>query len=885
MSTRGVILAVFVVALTVLAFGSGVGGSAPLSSSVGSPGHAAAVAAPAAPTPSSVAPTGPYAAMVDHLISQAKAQHLPMETLSLPALLGTAHSTLTNGVVSPGYSVAPAPMGIGAYGVMNSTGTASAYSIETTSWEGAITLNSANTFLATNDGAISTNGSQNTFGVQLNAVTINSTVGGASNYSFWTQNVLYFNFPSPGYITFLDNVWNFSSPAVALAAGTLYSYNGTPVYPEFYYDFGPSLPYTFPLTVQLYLNTSITNLASTGFGYTTVRFGYNVIEGATGQSEASGVYDTVLFNSTTPIGKVPASPYLVSGSQITQTGFIPYDAEIMIGGPGGGTTTSVYGISGMESLMYWDSATHQYVFPPSAWNVGSETGETSQGISETYTSPGMVDLHTGPSFVMPFWNSTPGGNLGQATVSGTLSPSNSFIFFTNGSKENVNYASWAPTQTSTTFDYVVPPGSYQVAAMLSDHTPINTSIALVNGGTQSETFDLATNMSRGVYTPLFAWNNAQLAAISSGGNGTLTNPYLIVNNAPPDGHGIASEFGELNDYLYPVFPGVFLADTSAYVSLDHPSLLNVTYQSGYDAALEHFGLPYTNNLQFQFYDASNVTLWGANGISGWFFYADYGPLGFLPLANVVVWGGYHDLIGDNTFVSQGSSLLLAGINAAAPTDNVVWGNTFVNATNVSLSMWTAASDYGIPVPLPVGIFEFEAGDLLYNNFVDTTITAFGLNYNIFFGTPQLNLDQWNLPQPISSSEVTMFNGYALSGSIVGVSWQAGNFWYDAIPGTYVLPYNDFGFIMSGGDYLPYPALSILFVATGSGIGALWSVTIHSAALNESASLTTRGLLAAVYVVPGTYTFTASAMGGISIAPASGTIVITNTYSTVVLTLS
>ena len=96
-----------------------------------------------------------------------------------------------------------------------------------------MTFQSINTFLLDNDGTLSTNGSQNTFGVQLNAVTNDTTVGGTSTESFWAENVLYFNYPSPGTITFLDNIWNFSSPAVSLTPGTLYSYNGTPVYPEY----------------------------------------------------------------------------------------------------------------------------------------------------------------------------------------------------------------------------------------------------------------------------------------------------------------------------------------------------------------------------------------------------------------------------------------------------------------------------------------------------------------------------------------------------------------------------------------------------------------------------------------------------------------------------
>ena len=197
--------------------------------------------------------------------------------------------------------------------------------------------------------------------------------------------------PIPGDVTFLDNIWNFSSPAFYLAPGTFYSYGGNPIYPAYYYDFGPSFSITLPLTVQLYLNSSVTDLG--GIGYPTVSFGYNIVNAGTGMSEASGVYDTVLFNSTVAAGSTPVAPYVVDGSQFTPTGYIPWDAEIMLGGPGGGTTTSVYGISGSESLQYLSGGS--YMTPASTWDVGSETGETSEGIAETYTSPGAVQLSAG----------------------------------------------------------------------------------------------------------------------------------------------------------------------------------------------------------------------------------------------------------------------------------------------------------------------------------------------------------------------------------------------------------------------------------------------------------------------------------------------------------
>jgi thermopsin len=864
MTARNVFLAVLVVTVTVSALAVGVVGARPVASS---PVGTSALATGPTTAPSHLAPSPASAsrlALEQRILAQSKADHIPMEAVSLPNLLG--QSKASDGVITPSTTVAPAPMGLGAYGVMNTTGTASAFSFTSSSWEGSITLNSVNTFLLDNDGAISTNGADNTFGVQLNAVMEDVTLPGSSTNAFWTQNVLYFNFPVPGYITFLDNVWNFSSPAINLASGTLYSYNGTPVYPSYYYDFGPSFPLTMPLTVHLYLNESTTDDMMNGYGYSTVRFGYNVVNPTTGVSEENGVYDTVEFNSTTPFASVPASPYLVDGSQYTPTGFIPWDAEIMIGGPGGGTTTSIYGISGSESLQYWDATSSSYVNPAAAWNLGSETGETSEGIAETYTSPGTVLLSAGPSIPAPLWGSTPGGNIGQATFSGPLSPSNAFVFFTPGNGFDPNYAAWAPTQTANSVNYVLPPGTYTVTAMLSDYNPIQKTVTVSNGAHARLSLDLHQNFARGVYTPLFAWDNAQLAAISRGGSGSSWQPYVLVNNPAPG--GLNPVFGEFNDYLYQVFPGVLLAGISAHVDLDHPSLLNVTYPTSYWPGLASFGLPNTNNLQFELFDSSNISIWGAQGITGWFFFEDYGPTGLLPLANVVVWGGTHDLVGDNTFESQGSALVLAGVDPSAPTGNVVWGNTFVDSTALSPAMYPGD---GVVTGPPIGIFAFESGDLIYNNWVGTSITAYAPNANMFTGAPQLNLENWNLSMVEPWYDAMSFNGFWLYGTIVPSYWQGGNFWADYTPGS-GLPYDEFGYIAAGGDYFPLPIVVYAVVFELSAYGhhhaVEWSVTLNGV------TQTTYGSEVTFFETPGTYTYTDAVVHGSgSITPSGGTLTV------------
>jgi thermopsin len=916
MSAVRLFFASFLVVTTVLSLGSGLGTAHPLGSTL--PGASlTGGGAQSVLTPTSViggnalAPTSPSvsiaprttegvasplapslasrAAFGQQIMSTARADHIPMAAVSLPNLLGSA--SVSNGVVSPISTVAPAPMGIGTFGVTNTTGTPSPYTIRTSSWEGTITINSVSSFWLDNDGASSTTGSNNTFGVQLNAVTNDTTVGGQSGYAFWTQNVFYWNLV-PGSITFLDNVWNFSSPATTLTQGTIYSGNGTPVYPEFYYDFGPTVSVTLPVTVHLYMNSSTTDLASTGDGYSTIRFGYSVVNANTGASEGSGIYDTVLFSSNVPYASVPASPFLVDGSHLTPTNFLLYDAEIMIGGPGGGTTTSIYGIDATESLQYLSAGTSHhhgfgrngggssssphYVNPPSAWNVGTDTGETSEGIAETYTTPGVVSVTAGPSIPAPFWNATPGGNAGATTFSGPISPSNAFVFFTPGRSFNANLAAWAPTQTSSAVSYTLPPGTYTVSAMLSDYRSIQTQVSGRAGHTVSLRLDLTSDQSAGVYTPLYAWDNSELSAISSSGSGSSYRPYELVNNAPPHGGGLNPVFGEMNDYLFPVFPGLLLSGTSAHVDISQPSLFGVTYPSAYDAGLEARDLPTSNNLQFELFDASNVSIWDAQGITGWFFYEDYGPTGFLPLSNVVVWGGQHDLVGDSTFVSQGSSLLLAGLSASAPTGNVVWGNTFENSTALSPTMYPGD---GQSNGTPVGIFAFESGDLIYNNAVDTSFTAYAPDANMFSGGPQTNLEDWNLSMVEPRSYSTSFNGHDLTGTIVSSKWQGGNSWGDWVAGS-TPPYDEYGAIATGGDSFPYPitAYSVTFHLSHLGFGTTWSVTMNGVTLSSGSSTLV------FYEVPGTYSFTDQIVHGHgSINPASGTVQVVSSSVSVSLT--
>ncbi len=421
----------------------------------------------------------------------------------------------------------------------------------------------------------------------------------------------------------------------------------------------------------------------------------------------------------------------------------------------------------------------------------------------------------------------------------------------------------------------MPPGTYTIDAMLSDYTPVQTTVTVHAGSTVTLHLVLAHNPSEGVYTPLDAWNNGQLAAISSGGFGTASHPYLLDNN--PAKGGINSAFDEYNDYFFPVFAGVLLAGTTAHVTLQNPTLLGFTYASDEAARNLANGLPTTNNLQFELFNASNVAIWGARGITGWFFFQDYGPTGLLPLSNVVVWGGTNDLIGDSTFVSQGSSLLLAGLEPSAPTGNVVWGNTFVNSTVLSPTMYPGSGGANGP---PIALFAFESGDLIYNNKVDTSITAFVPDENFFYGFGQTNAESWNLPMVEPRSYVNTVDGFALTGTIVPSSWQGGNSWGDYVPGS-PLPYDEYGYIATGGDAFPLPitAYTVTFSLSHGG-GVQWSVTVNGV------TETTSGSSLTFYEVPGSYAYTDAVIHGHgTITPSHGTVAVLNRNGSVALELS
>ena len=709
---------------------------------------------------------------------------IPSEAKLLPNFDRAPRSE--NGTYLPSYTSAPAPMGVASYGVLNESGTLTPYSYKTSSFEGSLTITSAQELYLSSDAPQS-------FGVQLNAVLNNVTLFGKSGYQYWTQNVVEYSVSTHS-LTFIDYIWNFSSSTAVINGNEFHSYNGTPVPGVFYYSIGNTFTITAPFTLDLYLNTT-----SMG-GYNTVFFNYSL--SSTSQKEKSGSYDEVQFNSPSSSGAVSPTSYFEVSNSLTNTGYIPMDAELVIGGAGGGSNANFYNVSATMNLDYWNG-TSGYSPVRSAYDVGSETGETAVGISEYFTGQ-TAHLSTGPSLVSGLWGIS--HNQGFYTLSGTISPSNSFVFINTGSSVDNATAQWAPFGIDGSFDFRLMPGNYSMEVQLSYHDPFFKNGITLNSNQTLSVPSLVFDISQGLYTPLYAMNNGQLAALSVAGTGSQTSPYVIpgeqyyVSKGESVPTQLASVFTQVNDYMYPVFSGILVNGTSDYANFtgfqntgEEPAF-HIQYSSTMLQTLtEYFEEPLSNYLQLEFYNSSNIMV-NDSVISGWFSYLVYNNFtaeNVPPVASLMFWNVTSSLIEHNIIESQGSGVLIYN-QGSKDSGNIVWNNTFGNYPNID-----AGSYFG---GAPIGLTVESSGNTVYNNIFRTTIPVVsldGVGANIYTGGNVSYHNKFNVTKESAGSVLTI-DGVSLSGSILNLTYQAGNFYYNYFgDGTSAYNGSGVGFIFNG----------------------------------------------------------------------------------------
>ncbi len=382
----------------------------------------------------------------------------------------------TNGLVTPLYYVAPAPMGVAYYGLNNTTGTIQGTSVNTTSlagtWKTTDPLGTAAELFDTSSG-----NAAGAFGAQLNTVLVNVTLkgqtsfgpnvntpsNGCENYNsqmgnplstscpneFWLQNYIQYT-ESTHTLTVSNEIWNFSNPAADFASGssTLVGF-GSVESSEVYQ--GPSsgtITIAPPFSLALYFNYTQgpchtdspagTGIASCGavsttqpvnelFMNYTVRnsAGVRVCPSSIPTGRVCGEDDDIFFNSVTsgassgvplygPNHRLGSATIQANGTAYNPVGLTnDYEFDYGIGSDDGATNNIVYQ-DGIVGLGYCTNA-----------NASEAAGG---GIScNSYSpTPAAVDFggETGETSTgeMAYWapQGTPG--LGPTLQTGSATP-------------------------------------------------------------------------------------------------------------------------------------------------------------------------------------------------------------------------------------------------------------------------------------------------------------------------------------------------------------------------------------------------------------------------------------------------------------------------------
>ena len=358
------------------------------------------------------------------------------------------------------YSKEPAPMGIADYGIGPNN---APYSYSTTSFLGTVAVNSLNTYNS------SISGSQNDMTFQLN---INlAFYNGNSLYAYWVQDVAFLN-TSSHLISFIDNIWNMSSPSANMynssvsGNGTLGNSSGT----HFYLDWasqqlsGNEVYLTLPVSTSFMVNTSVNS-----HNQPVLIFEYN--DGYGWQT-----YDNVVFsfvnNLTQDYG------FVVDGYNYEPNGYSFYDAELILGGPGGGSSTTDTQSNVNLTLQYWNG--HNYQEISNAYNFGSHTAETiDNAVSNAYyyDSNGSLfeEVTAGTGSLEQIYNQSSIGIINMSTdlQSGKLMVNGTSYYFVNGDVNITLGSGYYDLQLYNSNGFLVAQGNFSLKA--GEYLPLTAS--------------------------------------------------------------------------------------------------------------------------------------------------------------------------------------------------------------------------------------------------------------------------------------------------------------------------------------------------------------------------------------------------------------------------
>ncbi|MGD0718674.1 MAG: thermopsin family protease, partial [Thermoplasmata archaeon] len=724
----------------------------------------------------------------------------PAADLHLP-YLGAIPNQMVNGVLESGAQItaqqcqannesdpAPAPAGVTYNGQNDTNGVVRSTTIDSNSVEGIMNVNSTSNLYPD---ALT----PNRWGDQLNVILANVTIFGHRGYFFWVQSLAEYD-TSNNTLSFYDATWNFTTGSSNMQPSSLASwsptssdYTGVWLLANTPYIYCP-----YPFTLALYVNSSV-NAA----GDQVLWYNYSVL--TNGHFFANGNYDYLVFNSQAPGNHQTLSPapFEASGTQ-KKTVTEGYEFDVMIGADDGTNQLDLLA-NVTEQVKYCSIAdctntNFHYANVPAAVNFGSQTGETTVGLSINFVGA-TAYISAGPFIEHGLWNYSgqTGVQTGYTKVLNHISVSGSplalsaqpyvFAFFESTSYTSQGYQ-WGPDVPV----WYLMPGTYNYEIMLADYQEQTGSITVASS-TVTLTAVLPYSLASGVYTPLWAFNNAQVAGISSSGAGTVSSQYVLFNNptssctncgSAPNAN-LSAVFYLPNDYHFSTYGGIILSGTSAYIDVNAPPSFCV-HASG--STYYYLGI--------WFYNTSHVTLSHATGIRGWpvqtewsFYISVPASQNPFPQGDVYVLSSTNDLIMSNNFVaikpSSSSYVSPDQLVLHGGSGNVIWGNTFRDPPATALGATYA------------GIGEDEGGDLIYNNNFTIDNPVVYLPYNVTNDAeclPQctaapgnafywnVGLNTWNItPQPASNVAKTV-NGFPLSGNVLGPSFttQGGNFYWN-----------------------------------------------------------------------------------------------------------
>ncbi len=875
-----------------------VGGAAGASPAApGATGDAVASAPPTVlPTAAPDESGGPNvaAAMASGALSAAEAAGVAASSVLVPHPSATAAevaATSRQHYVEPLYPSSPAPMGIGYYGFLQRpNGSVVASILNTTGLRG--TLRSTGTGLVPLDLYQS---AADAYALELNAVLTGVTIAGKADYSYWAEDAVEY-YAQAHLLVLVSNVWNFSGGPLPTSTIASHGANGAVVGAAFYASsYDVPFPVLDPFTVSLYLNSTISGGADTLTFAATIASGSNVTDEP---------FDFVVFNSTVPHGAPVPTPanFTADGSGYNPVG-LPDDFELVLGGPGGGSQTDLFEADAALGLAYWDGV--EYARVPTALDFGSDSGETVLGAYVGWSSgtgpDGIAEYATvsaGPSLVEALWGLS--GAEGTVPVTLSIAPSNAFVFVSfdppNGSSLPFVTAatSWAPTEFSGVLQLA--PGNYSLRIELADYDPL-VQFVTVGATPLSYVMDLYPAAAQGLSTPLWAFSLPQLVAISSGGSGGASSPYVLDNQqyAP-----LSPAFGVYNDYGFAAFPGVFLYDL--HTSIEITGDANYSVRTNVSIGGPGPDLPEVNDLPIWAWNVSGLGVVATTGLSGWTTLAAYDPAAFNSYS-LVLYDSSGNLIADNTFASQGQALLMYtgepffGVGTVPGGNNTVWGNTFSESAFVPPCATPHDNCTALDTPVDgsqdgPSVVVAETGDLLYNNRFEAEPAAAVASANRYTGVPQPFYDRWNVTlEPAAAyAHLKAFPAVNLTGSIVGGVDQGGNAWaaygadsaadpdpYGQLPFTDVVPRAPGAApspgLAPGGDYAPltlsglYP---VTFAADGLPYAAPWSLQVFDPNTTATArySLNTTNASVTVLLPDGTWGYRATAADGEVALPAA-----------------